>query len=349
MKSNAPINPAWRLSGLRSYTSPMKLSPHWYDLPTLTVRGRNPHLECRLSGSRAGLQLIRRGRESFAWTNIAPGRRLIDLRWLHAEPGFQPRAGDGVYIRAKALGEDARLRTHEYRLVSPPLDEIIFEDEDLQVIYHPGNSNYTLITFSPMDMPVLGHNYWCQTLVVKESISTIGFVAKRAHWYLADSMRAAIDAAKRTRRGQVITYGSSMGAYGALKWAERLGATGVVAIAPQYSIDPNLAPFDHRYTDRFDPRWHSNMALDAADCASRALIIYDPTDAPDAAHADLICQKLPNARRVPIKGPGHRMAYALAGTRTAKQLFTAARTGDVRSLGSLVDRCTGDVAKSNGN
>ena len=57
---------------------------------------------------------------------------------------------------------------------------------------------------------------------------------------------------------RVVTYGSSMGGYAAIRLAGLAGATCVLAMSPQYSIDPKVAGFDRRWheaSDRFRAVW----------------------------------------------------------------------------------------------
>ncbi len=51
---------------------------------------------------------------------------------------------------------------------------------------------------------------------------------------------------------RIITYGASMGAYGALLLSKQLKAEKVLAIAPQYSIDRTVVPFETRWRHAFN-------------------------------------------------------------------------------------------------
>ena len=46
---------------------------------------------------------------------------------------------------------------------------------------------------------------------------------------------------------RVMTYGSSMGGYAALRFARALRADAILALSPQYSIDPAVVPWEDRW------------------------------------------------------------------------------------------------------
>lgn len=98
----------------------------------------------------------------------------------------------------------------------------------------------------------------------------------------------------------VVAYGQSMGGYGAIRLGGRVGANVALAISPQFSIDPALAPFE--------PRWAGDSArIDfgiersaGRDFVAKAYVAYDPHDL-DArhvelyrAHTEIIDIRLPN-------------------------------------------------------
>lgn len=74
------------------------------------------------------------------------------------------------------------------------------------------------------------HNSWFQYPQMREMITTIG------HW-------------ARFEYAEIISYGLSMGGYAAIKWAELLGARQVLAVSPQYSVDPRKVSFETRWSD----------------------------------------------------------------------------------------------------
>jgi hypothetical protein len=100
---------------------------------------------------------------------------------------------------------------------------------------------------------------------------------------------------------RVVTYGSSMGAYAALRFAGVAGAHCALAMSPQFSIDPAVAPFEYRWESaaiRFQSVWETVLPFPALD---EAYVIYDPCNL-DMKHVELLAAscafthvRLPNA------------------------------------------------------
>ena len=66
----------------------------------------------------------------------------------------------------------------------------------------------------------------------------IFIVAKQNHWWQVEGLDELCASVKRFSRrfDRVVSYGSSMGGYGALLTAEAVGATHVLAVSPQTVI-----------------------------------------------------------------------------------------------------------------
>ncbi len=88
--------------------------------------------------------------------------------------------------------------------------------------------------------------------------------------------------------------GFSMGGYAALRFSAALRLTQVLLISPQFSIHPDVVPFDLRFRENAagfdaasgDLRTHANPALQGA-------LIYDPFRTPDRLNARLIAAAFP--------------------------------------------------------
>ena len=73
-----------------------------------------------------------------------------------------------------------------------------------------------------------------------------------------EAIEQAVPAAAHARR---LTYGVSMGGYGALKYSRKLCADAALVFGPQYSIDPDLVGhFDSRYADFYIAGTHTGRA-----------------------------------------------------------------------------------------
>ncbi len=173
---------------------------------------------------------------------------------------------------------------------------VIYASDHLRVIYRPAGSAHLVVTFNSMAKLFGGSDFWARDALEREDVSALGFVASRPNWFPEAEMTRAIAALAAAEGGsilrrhdRIITYGFSMGGYGALKYAARLGADVALAFTPQFSIDPaEVDPADRRYTQFFDPALNAAMAVTAADLGARNFVVYDPASALDRAQAEML-------------------------------------------------------------
>lgn len=192
---------------------------------------------------------------------------------------------------------------------------------------------------------------WLQS----RGISAIHVMGKYEDWYqypdMADAMAAVRGAVSGADR--VMTYGSSMGAYAAIRFADAAGANAVLALSPQYSIDPVKKPRDSRWQqDSHRIKWLPSVD-GVIQCSCVPVVVYDTKNA-DALHADMIAQDISITRvRVPYSahptttflsevGLLHTLVFdVLAGTLDAPSMEAATwdqRKSSVVYLGELVER-----------
>ena len=71
----------------------------------------------------------------------------------------------------------------------------------------------------------------------------------QADWFQHKEFLACLDVIRNDLPADrdIVTYGSSMGGYGALLASQQLGASRVLAFSPQFSIDRKVAPFEIRW------------------------------------------------------------------------------------------------------
>ncbi len=143
-------------------------------------------------------------------------------------------------------------------------------------------------------------------------------------WYQYKDMAAALavidTAAGKARR---VTYGLSMGAYAAIRFAQALRAERVVAISPQFSIDRRRVPFETRWAEFSDTLdfvcdWPAPAGSDTQAKEIEVAAIYDPHN-PDRRHVALIEQRL-HVRHVPVPYGGHPVTALLQEARLLSAL-----------------------------
>ena len=183
----------------------------------------------------------------------------------------------------------------------------LFRNERLLVRRVGGFSRDScVVTFDSFtDVRTLDRPGFGQGFFHSREIDAIHVIARENDWYqyaeMADAM-AVVHAATRAYR-RVVTYGSSMGAYAAIRLAGLAGAHCVVALSPQFSIDPSVVPFEYRWEEpsqRFRAVWEPTLPYPTLE---QAYVAYDP-DNLDAKHLALFDQRF-RFTHVRLPGAGH--------------------------------------------
>lgn len=129
--------------------------------------------------------------------------------------------------------------------------ETCYRSDDLHVVaVCPFGSDTVVVTFSPYQFPPgLDNPGFGEAFFYKYGIDAVHVIAASNAWFQYPDIHAALDivVARTARHARRVTYGSSMGGYAAINFSDRLGADGVIAISPQYSIDPRKMPEDRRW------------------------------------------------------------------------------------------------------
>ncbi|MGB0507137.1 MAG: hypothetical protein ACPGGK_13155 [Pikeienuella sp.] len=128
---------------------------------------------------------------------------------------------------------------------------------------------------------------------------------------------------------QLTTYGLSMGGFGALLFSGALQAENVIAIAPQFSIDRAIAPFETRWHGVADHIGHGGTVHDMHSMVSgtaRKILIYDErsADGPQVA----LFRKDSTWRTLRLPFGGHEAAQMLREANALSSVLdTATSTG----------------------
>jgi pimeloyl-ACP methyl ester carboxylesterase len=118
----------------------------------------------------------------------------------------------------------------------------------LAVTFHSASIDEEGPRKAGFDMPGFG-----QSFLRKHGINAVHVLVSRSHWYQTPEMEGALAFIRHIAKDyhRVVTYGSSMGGYAAIKFGPEVRANAAVAISPQYSIDPAKAPFEKRFLKYF--------------------------------------------------------------------------------------------------
>ncbi len=211
---------------------------------------------------------------------------------------------------------------------------IVYEDDEIRLVWQPGRTGYVLITFSDLVTPADGDRFYADTPVRKAGITALGVVAKRGNWFPAVNMQAARPVFERLLGPYAsrVTYGGSMGGYAAIKFSRLLGATEAIALCPQWTLD--AAEFEGGapgWENYFTPTMRG-MGIRAGDVSGQVFVFVDLFDPRDALHCRMIQQNCPGLQVINVPMVGHHITAALAGTQNLRDLIAACRARQVPDL-----------------
>lgn len=192
----------------------------------------------------------------------------------------------------------------------------LFRSEDLFVKgYFGRRDDICLVVFDPMREDLsLDREAFGERFLAAYGYDAVHVVSARNAWFQDPLLPEALAHIRERTRPyrRVIAYGSSMGGYAALRFADRVGATSAIAISPQYSVHPAIAPTESRWPLlRQGLDWLHEAAGTPLPALAEAVVLYDPSGS-DGWHAEAVRRDLPHAQMVPLRHGGHPVTAMLA-------------------------------------
>ncbi|PFH27062.1 hypothetical protein [Burkholderia sp. JKS000303] len=167
--------------------------------------------------------------------------------------------------------------------------KIIYEGKDIILYMDNISSSKVVFSFTGYEGEP-GKNLYGDGFIQKCGFSGVFFVSLQNHWWQTPELIKAINVANHhTKRHKIrVTYGQSMGGYGALLCARRLNSRAVVT-APQTTINPELASIGEIWLEniRRSPIIRDNV-LDELVGIKSAAVIYDNKGASDVSHVKYV-------------------------------------------------------------
>ena len=203
--------------------------------------------------------------------------------------------------------------------------QIIFEDQHIRVIWMPGSSEQLIFSFGDLITRAKGNNINAEKSLAKYQFNVIGIMPKERSWFPQQSMQAMLQAITPllTKFKQRVAYAGSMGGYAAIKYSKMLQCQRVVALVPQYSIDPNDVD-DPRYNMFFHQENNHNMRVHPEDVSVSCeyIIVYDPYCVEDRRHYEKLQAVLPNLHTLNLPFTGHDAIAVLASSELLNEFLT---------------------------
>lgn len=182
-------------------------------------------------------------------------------------------------------------------------------------LVRPEQARELVVTFEAADMTIDRQDPhrrgFGEDMLVKNGYAVLSVLTSSAHWYrppaLLDAfarpdVKGFIDQFERRH-----SYGSSMGGFAALAFADLLQISNVVALQPISSLAPELAPWETRFERGRSLDW-TGAYRDACEGVERVTSIYalfDPVSA-DANHIDRLAKVSGDRlRMIPVAGANH--------------------------------------------
>lgn len=191
--------------------------------------------------------------------------------------------------------------------------DVVYRSPHLLVKVAHRGSTCCVVTFdSYTDTTNLDRSAFGERFFARHGISAVHVVNGRNRWYHEPDWREAIAAARTAADGyaRIVSYGSSMGGYAALRFADHLGAATALALSPQYSRDPRKAPFERRWRAHRREKWLPELSGPLPPQV-QAIVAYDPAMRAERLHLERIAREM-RVDRLSLPHSGHSAAAFLS-------------------------------------
>jgi tetratricopeptide (TPR) repeat protein len=211
------------------------------------------------------------------------------------------------------------------------MDEL-YRSETLLVRIVPGRDRTGwVVSFDHFrNEPGFAEHGFGEAFLRDEGLSAIHVLCSDNRWYQYPDMLGACAVVRQAVAGadKIVAYGSSMGAYAAMRLGKAIGATATLAISPQYSIDPAKAPWECRWNQYRDAIARTGWIAEVDGPIESDIIphvAFDPADI-DLRHIRRIEQDIP-IRRIALPYSGHPSTGYLGEVDLLRPLLRAVYDG----------------------
>lgn len=195
---------------------------------------------------------------------------------------------------------------------------VLLENEFLNVVFSGGSSEYLLIAFSPMNFQRKdSKDFYAKSIIQNNNVNAVSIMATKNHWYpkqiMQDVIPNIIEFSGKFK--YVVMYGVSMGGYAAVKYSKEFGATHVISMMPQWTINPNEFP-EYRYIKEYQifADYLSDMSIKSTDVSGNLHIFYDNYYWDDKIQAQKIIDLFAEKSIYVTPFVGHTLGYILVGS-----------------------------------
>jgi hypothetical protein len=217
---------------------------------------------------------------------------------------------------------------------------VVYKSQEVECLFREGSSDYLLVTFNEMDMSANGENYWAEEVCNNLDMTTIGIVSATPNWFPTSALRPAIDVLRSdilSNYQEIVGYGFSQGAYGAIKYSKELGSSTTMAFCPQWSIavpDVGFGPYKNFY----DEELHKDMSIKPDDVHGNIFLFGDSWDVHDKVHLSEI-SRLPGVKFINLFNTAHTSVRGVNSSALFSDLLRVCRGDfDARALDTISNK-----------
>lgn len=218
------------------------------------------------------------------------------------------------------------------------MTEILYRSPALEVRrIAAGDGRRQVVTFDSyhephgLDRPGFGEAFFRS-----EGVTAIHLLSHANDWFQTREIHAVIQTVRKASAAaeHLLAYGSSMGGYGALRFAGQIGAHAALALSPQFSLDPRRVPFETRWAaDRRRIRFREEIDGRIM-TGPRMILAYDPLIEADRRHAELFAAATA-ITLLPLPRAGHAVGGFLNDIKLLRPLVFDALDGSLEPAAFL--------------
>lgn len=168
-----------------------------------------------------------------------------------------------------------------------------------------------------------------EAFLQSQGISAIHVMGCNDDWYQYPEMDEACAAVRAAVAGaeRVMAYGSSMGGYAALRFAEKIGANAVLALSPQYSIQREHIPEETRWQEDAERIAWQQFSHQPITTSAKAVVVLD-SKGPDRWQGFRIAQN-PDIAVIDLLHTGHPVTTYLSEVGLLTPIVLKSLNGDL--------------------
>ena len=213
------------------------------------------------------------------------------------------------------------MSSHPAHAATPPHADLapgtVYRSDQLHVFARMGfPGKLVVVTFSSYaDEPGIAHPGFGEAFLHGHGVNAIHLVCASNRWFQYTDMPAALAAVRAAlpADAELVTYGLSMGGFAAINFSEDLSARRVVAISPQFSVDPRKMPHETRWlADTNGLEFPHDRIDQLRGAVPEVFVLYDDRHI-DRLHVDRIRQTA-RVQDVVVPFAGHSVISFLAET-----------------------------------